>query len=169
MKFILAAVGLIGVGFLASAPSANAACGPVTITQMNWASSAVVTAVSSFLMEQGYGCTVKKVPTSTVPVLTSVAETGQPANCPTPGKTGWPKASVLTAMSKPFYDKNPELVALMSKVSFTNEIINKLLAWQEDKKATADETAVYFLTTYKDVWPNWLSEEAKTKVAAIVK
>jgi glycine betaine/proline transport system substrate-binding protein len=72
-------------------------------------------------------------------------------------------------MSKPFYDKNPELVALMSKVSFTNEIMNKLLAWQEDKKATADETAVYFLTTYKDIWPNWLSEEAKTKVSTIVK
>ena len=57
----------------------------------------------------------------------------------------------------------------MSKVSFTNEIMNKLLAWQEDKKATADETAVYFLTTYKDIWPNWLPEEAKAKVSAIVK
>ncbi|TGP18652.1 ABC transporter substrate-binding protein [Mesorhizobium sp. M2D.F.Ca.ET.223.01.1.1] len=323
MKSLLAAVGMIGASFLAGASPASAACGTVTITEMNWASAAVVTAVSSFLMEQGYGCTVKKVPTSTVPALTSLAETGQPdiltevwpgvadiyyklekegkivkvgdvlsdggvdawlipdylaaahpelktldgilanpklvggkfnncpvgwgcrtsndnlikafeiekhgievfnhgsgetlaasiaaaytakepwfgyywaptgvlgkykmvevdmgpvdkdkakcnatANCPTPGKTGWPKATVLTTMSKPFYDKNPELVALMSKVSFTNQIMNELLAWQEDKKATADETAVYFLTKYKDVWPNWLSDDAKAKVSAIVK
>ena len=35
MKFILAAVGMIGVGFLAGASSANAACETVTITEMN--------------------------------------------------------------------------------------------------------------------------------------
>ncbi|MCP8894719.1 ABC transporter substrate-binding protein [Shinella daejeonensis] len=323
MKSILAAVGMVSAGFLAGTSSANAACDTVTITEMNWASSAVVTAVSSFLMEQGYGCTVKKVPTSTVPALTSLAETGQPdiltevwpgvadiyyklekegkivkvadvlsdggvdawwipdylaeahpelktidgilanptlvggrfVNCPvgtgcrtsndnlikafelekhgievfnhgsletlaasiasahtakepwfgyywaptsilgkykmvevdmgtvdkekakcnatvdcaTPARTGWPKATVLTTMAKPFHDANPEIVALMSKVSFTNEIMNGLLAWQEENKATADETAVYFLTTYMDVWPNWLSEDAKAKVTAIVK
>ena len=322
MKSLLAAVGIVSAGFLANASSASAACGTVTITEMNWASSAVITAVSSFLMEQGYGCTVKKVPTSTVPALTSLAETGQPDiltevwpgvadvyyklekegkiikvadvltdggvdawwipdylaeahpelktidgvlknpklvgkfnNCPvgwgcrtssdnlikafelekngieifnhgsgetlaasiaaaytakepwfgyywaptgvlgkykmvpidmgpvdvekakcnatvdcaTPSKTGWPKATVLTTMAKPFYDKNPELVALMSKVSFTNAVMNELLAWQEDNKATADETAVYFLTNHKDIWQAWLSDDAKGKIAAIIK
>ncbi|MDQ0474336.1 ABC transporter substrate-binding protein [Labrys wisconsinensis] len=322
MKSMFAALGFIGASLLASASPANAACGTVTITEMNWASAAVITAVSSFLMEQGYGCTVKKVPTSTVPALTSLAETGQPdiltevwpgvadiyyklekegkivkvadvlsdggedgwwipdylaeahpelktidgilknpklvgrfnncpvgtgcrtsndnlikafelekngveifnhgsletlaasiasaysskqpwfgyywaptsvlgkykmvavdmgpvdvakakcnatADCATPGKTGWPKATVLTTMSKPFYDKNPELVALMSKVRFSNEVMSKLLAWQDDNKGTAEETAVHFLTTYKDVWPNWLSDEAKAKLASIIK
>ncbi len=72
-------------------------------------------------------------------------------------------------MAKPFYDKNPELVALMSKVTFSNEVMNGLLSWQEENKASADETAVHYLTTYKDIWPNWLSDDAKTKVAAIIK
>ncbi|MGB5798977.1 MAG: glycine betaine ABC transporter substrate-binding protein [Mesorhizobium sp.] len=45
---------------------------------MNWASSAIITSVASFLMEQGYGCNVVKVPTSTIPALTSAAETGEP-------------------------------------------------------------------------------------------
>ena len=54
------------------------ACGSVSITEMDWASSAVVTAVATFLMEQGYGCDVQKVPSSTVPALTSLAETGEP-------------------------------------------------------------------------------------------
>lgn len=321
MKQILATLGL-AAGLMAGAPAANAACGDVTITEMNWASAAVVTAVSKFLMEQGYGCSVTVVPTSTVPALTSLAETGEPDiltevwpgvadvyyklesegklvkvgdvlsdggvdgwwipdylaeahpelttlegilanpelvgarfnNCPvgwgcrtsndnliqafaledhgvevfnhgsgetlaasiasavtaeepwfgyywaptgvlgkykmveidmgpvdtekakcnatvdcaTPGQTGWPKATVLTAMAKPFHDANPELVTLFSKVSFTNEQMNALLAWQEENKATAEETAVYFLTTYKDVWPNWLSDEAKDKLAALI-
>ncbi len=55
-----------------------AECGKVSITEMDWASSAVVTAVAKFLMEQGYGCEVQKVPSSTVPALTSLAETGEP-------------------------------------------------------------------------------------------
>ena len=53
-------------------------CGEVSITEMDWASSAVVTSVAAFLMEQGYGCDVQKVPSSTVPALTSLAETGEP-------------------------------------------------------------------------------------------
>lgn len=60
------------------ANAAYADCGEVSITEMDWASSAVVTAVATFLMEQGYGCTVQKVPSSTVPALTSLAETGEP-------------------------------------------------------------------------------------------
>ena len=60
------------------ATAAHADCGEVSITQMDWASSSVVTAVSKFLMEQGYGCDVQVVPSSTVPALTSLAETGEP-------------------------------------------------------------------------------------------
>ena len=58
--------------------AAYADCGDVTITEMNWASSAVVTAVATFLMEQGYGCSVQKVPSSTVTAITSITETGEP-------------------------------------------------------------------------------------------
>ncbi|MFD2740964.1 glycine betaine ABC transporter substrate-binding protein [Sulfitobacter aestuarii] len=53
-------------------------CGEVTITQMDWASANVVTSVAKFLMEQGYGCDVTAVPSSTPTALTSVAETGKP-------------------------------------------------------------------------------------------
>lgn len=73
---------MTGAAFAAAATfGANAAyadCGEVSITEMDWASSAVVTAVATFLMEQGYGCDVQKVPSSTVPALTSLAETGEP-------------------------------------------------------------------------------------------
>lgn len=57
---------------------AQAECGEVSITQMNWASNAVVTNTAKFLMEQGYGCDVSVVPSDTVPAVTSVAENGEP-------------------------------------------------------------------------------------------
>lgn len=53
-------------------------CGEVTITEMNWASNAIVTGVSKFLMEEGYGCDVTVVPSDTVPAVTSVAENNEP-------------------------------------------------------------------------------------------
>lgn len=53
-------------------------CGDVTITQMNWDSAAIVTAVSKFLMEQGYGCNVTAVPSDTTPAITSLSENNEP-------------------------------------------------------------------------------------------
>lgn len=53
-------------------------CGEVSITEMNWASGQVVTAVANFIMTQGYGCDVSVVQSDTVPAVTSVAENGEP-------------------------------------------------------------------------------------------
>ena len=74
-KFIFAAALSLGI---ASANTASADCGDVSITEMDWASSAVVTYISKFLMEQGYGCSVQLVPSSTTPAVASLAETGEP-------------------------------------------------------------------------------------------
>jgi glycine betaine/proline transport system substrate-binding protein len=61
MKFnLLGTATVVTAGLVGT--TAMADCGEVSITEMDWASSAVVTAVASFLMEQGYGCTVQKVP-----------------------------------------------------------------------------------------------------------
>ncbi|NMT62429.1 ABC transporter substrate-binding protein [Marinobacter orientalis] len=57
---------------------AQAECDEVSITEMGWASNAVVTGVAKFIMEQGYGCDVTVVPSDTVPAVTSVAENGEP-------------------------------------------------------------------------------------------
>lgn len=74
-KFALAAALAVGA---TAGTSAAADCGEVSITEMDWASSAVVTYISKFLMEQGYGCTVQLVPSSTTPAVASLAETGEP-------------------------------------------------------------------------------------------
>lgn len=61
----------------ASAAQANE-CGEVSIMQGDWGSAQIVTAVASFLMQEGYGCDVTAVPLSSNPALASVAETGEP-------------------------------------------------------------------------------------------
>ncbi|MFY0615761.1 MAG: ABC transporter substrate-binding protein [Hyphomicrobiaceae bacterium] len=317
-------MGLVGaMSGLAVMSSSAHACGEVSITEMNWASSQVVTAVAKFIMEQGYGCKVKKVPSATVTAVASMAETNQPDiateiwvnsaalypklvkqgkvktvanvlsdggeenwwvpkyladkhpelktidgvlknpklvgarfhNCPTgwgcrlandnlkvaykleengikvfdhgsgetlatslasayadkkpwfgyywaptailgkyqmvkvdmgphnaeyhkcnqkkdcatPRKSSYPSAPVLTAVTTTFAKREPAIVELMSKVTFTNAQMGELLAWKKDGKKTADETAVYFLTKYKSIWGGWLNDGAKKKLAALLK
>ena len=307
----------------AGATTASADCGEVSITEMDWASSAVVSYVSKFLLEQGYGCSVTLVPTTTVPAMASVAETGEPdvltelwtsytevyedlraegklvelakvlsdggveawwipqylaeahpelttldgikanpdlvggrfhdcpsgwgcditnhnnfkaagladagverfqhgsgetlataiaaaytakepwfgyywaptsvlgkypmvqvempaydadkhtcnglEDCATPALSAYPTSNVVTAATQAFVDREPEAAALMGKVSFTNAQMGEVLAWQETNEASYEEAAVYFLTTYKDVWGDWLNDAAREKLAALLK
>lgn len=300
-----------------------AECGKVSITEMNWASSAVVTAVAKFLMEQGYGCEVQTVPSSTVTAITSITETGEPdiltevwanstpsypgllaegklveladvlsdggveawfipaylaesnpelatwegimknpaavggkfhdcpsgwacdiinnnnlkalkaaegglerfqhgsgetlqtsiaaayadkapwlgyywaptavlgkypmvpvkvgeyneeahkcngdVDCKDPKFSAYPASKVVTAVAGGFQEREPEAAALMSKVSFTNAQMGEVLAWRLDNNASYEEAAVYFLTNYKDVWADWLNDDAKAKLAKILK
>lgn len=319
-KLAFAATATLG---LAAAGNAAAECGEVSITEMDWASSAVVTSVAKFLMEQGYGCTVTVVPTTTVPAMTSVAETGEPdiltelwtsytevyeelraegkltelskvlsdggveawwipqylaeahpelttlegikanpdlvggrfhdcpsgwgcditnnnnfiaaalgdagverfqhgsgetlatsiaaaytaeepwfgyywaptsvlgkypmvqvempaydadthtcnglEDCATPGLSAYPVSNVVTAATSDFVSREPEAAELMRNITFTNAQMGEVLAWQESNKASYEEAAVYFLTTYKDVWGGWLNDAAREKLAPLLK
>ncbi len=321
MRKVLCGLAGVLVGTTMMTSVAYAECGEVTITEMNWASAAVVTAVSEFIMVQGYGCDVTVVPSSTVPAVTSVAETGTPDlvtelwvnsapvyeeleadgkvvtlgdvlsdggveawwiptylaesnpelttidgilanpdlvggrfhNCPSgwgcrvindnlkvayelesslevfdhgsgetlaasiasahadqapwfgyywaptsvlgkypmtmvdigphvpdlhacnntpdcasPGKSAYPRSRVITGATADFAEREPDIAELMSKVTFTNDQMGGVLAWQEDNSASPDEAAVYFLTTYKDVWAEWLNEEAAARLASVL-
>ncbi len=313
-----------------SAGGANAACGEVTISEMNWASSQVVTAVAKFIMENGYGCKVKKIPSSTVPVVTSLGENNKPDiatelwlngaqalpgliksgkvveltrvlsdggvegwyipeylakkhpelktidgilknpelvggrfhQCPSgwgcqiananiteafglekagikvfqhgsgetlatsigsayadkkpwfgyywaptailgkypmvrvdlgpadekkhacnadkewqkkddckggPFKSQFPASPVATVVTGDFAKRAPDVVEMLKKLAFTNKQMGEILAWKKDNKASADEAGAHFLTKYKDVWAGWLNDDAKTKLAALLK
>ncbi len=319
---ILAATAAIAMGLSTGAAKAET-CGEVSITEMNWASAAVVTSVAKFLMEQGYGCDVKVIPSSTNPAIASVAETGEPdvltelwvagspaydkleaagkvkpltkvlsdggvegwwipkylldahpelatiegvkknpalvggrfhqcpdgwacqivnANnikaagleaagievfqhgsgetmatsiasafedkapwfgyywaptsvlgrydmvrvdvgafdadahacnskkeCANPKLSPYPQSRVLTVVTDKFAAANPVVTDLLRNVTFTNKQMGSVLAWQEANKASADEAAVHFLTTYTDVWGGWLNADAKAKLSSLLK
>jgi len=103
------------------------------------------------------------------PHVADVHSCNQKKDCTTPGKSAYPTATVLTAVTTDFAKRQPEIEALMTKVSFTNAIMGEVLAWQEENKASPDEAAVYFLNKYKNVWDGWLSADAKKKLARLLK
>ncbi len=66
----------------AAAPVAAAACGKVTVANMNWQSAEVLAAIDEFILSKGYGCEVEVVPGDTMPTLTAMMEKGQPDVAP---------------------------------------------------------------------------------------
>ena len=307
---------------MTTATAAQPDCGEVSITEMDWASAAVVTSIAEFLMTNGYQCEVTVVPTTTVPAMTSVAETGQPdiltelwtsytevyddlvaegkltelakvlsdggveawwvpqylvdehpelatlegirnnpelvggmfhdcpsgwgcdvtnfnnfkaaelgeagierfqhgsgetlataiaaayaaeepwfgyywaptsvlgkypmvqidlgeydeeahtcnglEDCPTPELSNYPASNVVTAVTPDFVEREPEVAAMLENMTFTNQQMGEVLAWQDDNNASYEEAAVYFLTNYQDVWSGWLNDEARENLSAIL-
>lgn len=76
------AAGVLLVGFGVSADSADAACGNVTIAEMNWGSAAIAAHIDQIVLERGFGCKVTLVPGDTVPTFDSMISSGQPDMAP---------------------------------------------------------------------------------------
>lgn len=93
----------------------------------------------------------------------------QKVDCETPGKSAYPSAPVLTVVTTDFAERNPEVFELVSNIAFTTDEINKVLAWQADNAASAEEAAVYFLSENKDKWQGWVSADAREKLAPLFK
>lgn len=90
-------------------------------------------------------------------------------DCPTPTLSSYPAANVVTAVTSSFVEREPEIVELLKNMTFTNAQMGEVLAWQEGNNASNEEAAVYFLSTYPEVWGDWLNDEAKTNLAALLK
>lgn len=323
IKFLKNVKGMAAVAVMSTGSAAYADCGEVSITEMNWPSSQIITHVSKFLMEQGYGCTVELVPSATVTAVASLSENQEPDivtelwlnstgeayaklkeegkvkeltpvfnpggvegwwiptylaeahpelktvqdvlanpelvggrfnNCPVgwgcrivndnlitalgmrdkievfdhgsgetlatsiaaayddnqpwfgyywaptavlgkypmtkieigpideavhkanaqadndaPGVSDFPPAPVLTVATSALAEREPEIDALMSNVSFDIDVLNSILAWADENGASTEEAAVYFITNNSDIWSGWVNDSAREKLAALIK
>jgi glycine betaine/proline transport system substrate-binding protein len=80
------------------------------------------------------------------------------------GVSGFPSAPVLNAITADFAKREPEVAAFIGKMTFPNDVLSSLLAWKEEKKASADEAAAWVLTNHKDMVLSWVNADAKAKL-----
>ncbi len=80
MKIILGAITLFAAAFASS--QAQAACGKVTIADMNWPSAALIAHVDRFILKHGHGCDAVLIAGDTMPTGTSMIEKGEPDIAP---------------------------------------------------------------------------------------
>ena len=70
-------------------------------------------------------------------------------------------------MSKKFADRaGPDVVNYLSTRSWSNDTVQKLMAWMTDNQATGENGAKYFLKNNEPLWVKWVSPEVAQKVKA---
>ena len=80
----------------------------------------------------------------------------------------FPAAPILTSVTTKFAESNPEVTDFFSKMSFKTSTMSALLAWADENNASAEETAVHYLTTYQDEWSGWINDAAREKLAKLL-
>ena len=85
-------------------------------------------------------------------------------DCATPAPNGFPPSQVVSVTTTKFAAQAPQAFAFIAKVSWPNPVVQKILAWQHENRADAEETAEYFLKNYKNVWAKWLPAALAARV-----
>ncbi|WP_226782645.1 ABC transporter substrate-binding protein [Oceaniglobus trochenteri] len=93
----------------------------------------------------------------------------QNADSPDAAVTEFATAPVLTVVTKDFQEAHPEVADLMSNIQFKTDEMSGLLAWMDENNASSEEAAVYFLQNNKDVWKEWLNDDARENLSALLK
>jgi glycine betaine/proline transport system substrate-binding protein len=88
------------------------------------------------------------------------------ADCADPKENAWPSDSVETLVTKSFADRAGSAMDYLNKRAWTNDTVNKLIAWMSDNQASGEEGAKYFLKNNEDLWKAWVSPEAAEKIKA---
>lgn len=89
------------------------------------------------------------------------------ADCPDPKPAAWPADHVYTLVSKTFADRaSPEVMKYLSTRGWSNETVDKLMAWMTDNQAAGEEGAKHFLKERPDVWTKWVTPEAAARIKA---
>lgn len=90
------------------------------------------------------------------------------ADCPDPKRNEWPADSVETLVTADFANRAGPVMDYLNTRSWSNDTVNKLLAWMTDNQATGEEGATYFLQNNEDIWTKWVSPEIAEKVKAAI-
>lgn len=89
------------------------------------------------------------------------------ADCPDPKKNAWPKDRVVTLVAKPFAERaGKDVMDYLNKRAWSNDTVNKLMAWMTDNQASGEDGAKHFLNENEDIWTKWVSPEAAEKIKA---
>lgn len=88
------------------------------------------------------------------------------ADCPDPKLNTWPVDKVETLVTADFAGRAGPVLDYLKARHWSNETVNKLLAWMTDNQATGEDGAIYFLENNPDIWTQWVSPEVAEKVKA---
>ncbi len=84
-------------------------------------------------------------------------------DCLDPAENMYPDSEVLTIVTSRFAEMAPEALGFISRFSWGTNVVEEMLAWMDENKATAEEGAERFLRLREDVWTSWVSDKVAEK------
>ena len=102
------------------------------------------------------------------PVDDEIHSRNQNQEADNPGVSDFPAAPIYTAVTTDFQDENPAVFEFLQNMTFMTDDMSGVLAWMDENTASADEAAVYYLTTYQEQWTEWLSDDARANLASVL-
>jgi glycine betaine/proline transport system substrate-binding protein len=87
-------------------------------------------------------------------------------DCPNPRVNSYPTSRAFTLLSRGFADKAAVTMDYVRTRKWSNETVSALLAWQEENKASNEETARHFLETGEKIWSEWVTPAVAEKIKA---
>ena len=87
-------------------------------------------------------------------------------NCENPQVSDWPPGEVAVAVVEELRDQAPDVVEMLGRMQYPNEVINALLAWADEGSQEPEAAAERFLTQHEDVWTQWVPADVAERVKA---
>ena len=72
----------------------------------------------------------------------------------------------LTPKAERHLPKIRKVISDLNKRAWSNDTVNKLMAWMTDNQASGEDGAKYFLKENEALWTPWVSSEAAEKIKA---
>ena len=88
--------------------------------------------------------------------------------CADPKPSMYPPSPVKTLVVQDFVNRVPDGAAYLAKRSYTNALMNTLLAWKDNEQADGNTSAINFLKNYEKTWKVWLPSDIVVKVRSAV-
>ena len=86
--------------------------------------------------------------------------------CAAPKPSAWTKSEVHTVVSDNFSKSGGVAVDYLKARVFPGAIMNGMLAYMQEEKASGEDAAVEFLRKHESIWTKWVSADAAAKVKA---
>ena len=88
--------------------------------------------------------------------------------CADPKPSMYPPSPVKTLVVQDFVTRVPDGAAYLAKRSYSNKLMNTLLAWKDNEQADGKTSAINFLKNYEKTWKVWLPRDVAVKVRSAV-
>jgi glycine betaine/proline transport system substrate-binding protein len=85
-------------------------------------------------------------------------------DCKTPEKNDFAPGTVISVVTDEFVKRGGPVIDYVKTRGYTDEILSDVLVYMDEKQASGEIAAKYFLKKYPEVWTKWVTPSAAEKI-----